>query len=160
MTTPLMNILRHLNYSESKIAAVIAAAEGDGIVGKKPRISDVATTLNSVRSLSAEHRADVLRALRRAGHVDDDVNDDSKLFAAASSRASGARHRLSPLQASEVSPQHHRLVGQVMARAKRLGYAMSWDQPVDIDAFDRAVANKDISDRIAVKSAMRQVGLL
>src|SRR5579863_8318298 len=101
MTTPLMNILRHLNYSESKIAAVIAAAEGDGTVSKKSRISDVATTLHGVRSLSAEHRTHVLRALRDAGHVDDDVNDDAKLFASAgtSSRSAG-RYGLSPVQAA------------------------------------------------------------
>jgi hypothetical protein len=161
-TSSTVNVLQHFGYSSEQIGRMIAAAEGDGAVGR-PKLSDVAASLRGVRSLSAEHRADALRALRDGGHVTDDFGDDNKLFAAAGSSAHSLRtgaYRMTPLQASEQSPQHLTLVKQLMARAKRLGYSMQLDQPVDLDAFDRAVAGKDINERLGVKSAMRQVGLV
>lgn len=130
-------------------------------VASKPKLSDVDATLRGVRSLSSEHRAAALRAMRDAGHVEDDVNDDSKIFAAAAPSSRGG-YRLSPMAAAGQSAAHEIAVQKIMKRAARMGYHHeNLDEPIVLHELDQALsACRDIELRIALKTDMRMSGLL
>jgi hypothetical protein len=99
----------------------------------------------------------------------DDVSDRKALIAKISAASIGgqftsvdaaASGRMTLVAAAAKYPHRVNLIKQLQARARRLGYDLKDDKPVDPVELDRALAGKDVDARFALKTDMRAVGLL
>ena len=68
--------------------------------------------------------------------------------------------RRTPLQAAADDSQNIALIRNVTARARRLGYEIHEDQMIDVVELNRALANKDALDRMALKTDLARLRLI
>jgi hypothetical protein len=63
-------------------------------------------------------------------------------------------------QIAASSSEHVPLLKNIMATARRLGFAIDPDKPIDPVAMDAALKGADISARLALKATMAKIGLI
>lgn len=138
------------------------------IAADRPKLSAVAETLRNVRSLSAEHRAAALKAMRDAGHIEDDVRDDGLMLATAHASQHGNMAaaagfvKLSPLQAAALASNNPRMMAlyrKVAAQSARYGIDFGGDGVLDIYAIDAKLraANVPLEMRLAYKASLHEL---
>ena len=68
---------------------------------------------------------------------------------------------LTPTQCSAANGGKNRdLLNSVVAQARRLGFTIKENEHVDVVALDKAMAGKDITQRLAIKSALAKLALI
>lgn len=68
--------------------------------------------------------------------------------------------RLTAREAATASFENERIVKQLSARARRLGYEMPMDKQLSLVEIDRAFADQDITERLSWKMTAGMIGLL
>jgi hypothetical protein len=117
--------------------------------------------LGRVQHLHPVHHEPILAELDRAGLLDEPKNAENggKIHAAAADLPK--RPLLTPMQAAEAKGGRNRdLLKSVMAQAKRLGFTIKENEHVDVVALDAAMAGKDVTQRLAIKSALAKLALI
>lgn len=132
------------------LADAIYAHAGSGAASQsKITLADVEGTLASI---PANMRERVIAGLTAKGVV---RLDPERALASSPYRGKKTINQIAAASATSIP-----LLKQIKATAARLGYEVPDDRPVNLMEFDKAVAGKDIQTRLALKSIMRQVGLL
>ncbi len=99
----------------------------------------------------------VVRACRDSGLM----AENAMHAATAPNNPSLTRQQLrTPLQAAADDSQNIALIRNVTARARRLGYEIHEDQMIDVVELNRALANKDALDRMALKTDLARLRLI
>jgi predicted ATPase with chaperone activity len=125
------------------------------------KVSAARTALFRVRALHPDFHQPIIDELSKQGVLTD---DGGVLHAAAKSKGLATHGRLlprrTPNEAAAASDENAKIVNQLNARARRLGYTMPMDQilsPVEIDA---AFSGKNVDERLAWKMTASLVGIL
>jgi hypothetical protein len=68
---------------------------------------------------------------------------------------------LTPIQAAAAKNGANKdLLRSVMAQAKRMGFVIKENEIIDTVALDAAMAGKDVTQRLAIKSALTKMSLI
>jgi hypothetical protein len=115
----------------------------------KSSADDIENALASIPGCSANLRHAIVAALVKKGVI----NAHADKISAASSRKT-----LNSIAAA--SSTSVPLLQNIQRTARRMGFDIVPDKPVDPVALDKAIAGADVVQRIALKMAMSQVGLI
>lgn len=140
---------------QAMLSAAIAAKGDQGEQDRRPSISAISDSLKKL-ALPAETHAAVLKHLVSDGLAANDGVDD---LSAASAGPLG-KPILTPLQAAAANPQNAILIHQLAQRCSRLGYQLELDRRVDQFKLDQALAGKDVTSRLEIKTTMARLHLL
>jgi hypothetical protein len=121
--------------------------------------------LNRVSHLHPAQHADILRTLDAAGLLDNSGNGGELAQVHAAKGKGLMQHgrllpRRTPRAAAAASYENERMVNNLKARARRLGYEMPMDEvlsPVEIEA---AFAGKNVDERLAWKMTAGMLGII
>jgi hypothetical protein len=76
------------------------------------------------------------------------------------SASAAPRVQLKTLRAAAANPENHVGIAVMKAHARRLGVSLEEGKPVDIIALDKALAGKDITARLELKSMLYRLGCI
>jgi hypothetical protein len=72
-----------------------------------------------------------------------------------------AKPLLTPMQAAAAHNGRNKdLLRSVTAQAKRLGFLIQENELIDVNKLDAAMAGKNVTERLAIKSALAKLALI
>jgi hypothetical protein len=91
----------------------------------------------------------------------DSIKAIDNAITSTSSVAEIRRLQVTPIQASAARPGNDRMVRLARANARRMGFT-AWrdDEIIDVDALNAAIKNAPLDQRMNLKSALYQLGLI
>jgi hypothetical protein len=117
----------------------------------------------AVPFLAERHHDDILNELDAENLLDVEGKrpNGGRVHAVAGDAALPKRQLMTPLQASQVKNGANRdLLRSVMASARRMGFVIDMDKQVDSVALDAALKGRDVTERLALKSALAKLALI
>jgi len=161
-----MNLARTAGFSRDqleKFADLIAGNTGDGRIEAASdgaaSVDDVAKTLRGVYGLTPAQRENVMKALKKDGHVAGDLSNRA-MFASAESPSV---QLMTPLECSAASPNNLALLRNVQARCRRIGYDLAPDKRVDVFSLNSCLTKAErfsVEDRISLKTDLAKLNLI
>jgi hypothetical protein len=117
----------------------------------------------SVSFLHHSHHTAILDALDAEGLLDGEEKrpNGGRVHAVAGDAALPKRPLLTPVQCAAAKNGANRdLLRSVTAQAKRMGYTIEDDKHVDVGKLDAAMKGRDVTERLALKSALAKLALI
>jgi len=118
----------------------------------------------AVPFLAEQHHDAILNELDAESLLDVEgrTPNGGKVHAVAGDAAPRGRPILTPIQAAEANGGRNRdLLRSVVAQAKRAGFTIDMnDKKIDTVALDSAMKGHDVTQRLAIKSALAKMALI
>lgn len=126
------------------------------------KVSMARAALRTVPNLHPQYHERIVNALDAAGLLDNPHKGELARVHAAKGLVQHGRllPRRSAREAAAASHENERIVQQLNARARRMGFEMPMDQPLSALDVDRAFAGKDVTERLSWKMTASMIGIL